>query len=223
MHKNVQFIVRVFGLLCLSMSVVMANETSQANSLPAGQQLDKHADKQVVIENQVRQDSGGSAKQSLEQALHRELFTATAFAKRFLRDPKQTQAGAQAKQLLRELLANKTLPKAMRKAAQNNLAAVLIQQKAYAEAKRVLLKNLQEESWVATTLENLNQLYAFEAQQAYQEVFEKTPLQVPKGRLIEWSPALNSTNSSAQRKVPASISNRPVSDISQKLPLKVGE
>lgn len=112
------------------------------------------------------------------------LTEATAFAKAYLRDPKQTDAAKRAQQIFESLLATQGLPKAIRKTAQNNLAVLLIEQQHYHQAQQLLLQALREEAWVATTLDNLNQLYAYEAQQAYQEVFAKSVLQTPKGQLL---------------------------------------
>ncbi|WP_321276079.1 tetratricopeptide repeat protein [Thiomicrorhabdus indica] len=76
----------------------------------------------------------------------------------------------------------------LRKAAMNNLAVLLVRLKQYDEAREWLLKSLNEEEWVATTLENLNQLYAYEAQQAYKEVFEKSVVQTPRGEFLRIPP-----------------------------------
>ena len=71
----------------------------------------------------------------------------------------------------------------LKRALENNIAVILIKQKKYDEAKKRLDSALQADAQVSTTLANLNQIYAYDAQQAYQRVFKETPVSSPKG---EW-------------------------------------
>lgn len=68
----------------------------------------------------------------------------------------------------------------LKRAIENNIAVILIKQKRYDDAKKRLDLALQADSQVATTLENLNQIYAYDAQQAYQRIFKDTPVNQPK-------------------------------------------
>lgn len=70
------------------------------------------------------------------------------------------------------------------RALQNNLAVLLIKQKEYKQAEKLLDSALKADFQVATTLSNLNQLYAYEAQKAYQKVFSQTPVTSPSGELL---------------------------------------
>ncbi|NPA72558.1 MAG: tetratricopeptide repeat protein, partial [Gammaproteobacteria bacterium] len=70
------------------------------------------------------------------------------------------------------------------RALQNNLAVILIKQKKYDEAEQKLDAALQANQQVSTTLDNLNQLYTFQAQQTYQKIFKKTTLVRPKGEFL---------------------------------------
>ncbi|BBP45209.1 hypothetical protein THMIRHAS_05820 [Thiosulfatimonas sediminis] len=71
----------------------------------------------------------------------------------------------------------------LKRAIENNLAVVLMRKKQYDEAQKRLDAALQADKQVARTLDNLNQIYAYQAQQAYKKVFEKTTVKQPQG---EW-------------------------------------
>ena len=71
----------------------------------------------------------------------------------------------------------------LKRALENNIAVVFIKQKRYEEAKKRLDSALRSDAQVATTLENLNQIYAYDAQKAYQRIFKETPVNSPKA---EW-------------------------------------
>ena len=71
----------------------------------------------------------------------------------------------------------------LKRALENNIAVVFIKQKRYEEAKKRLDSALRSDAQVATTLENLNQIYAYDAQRAYQRIFKETPVNSPKA---EW-------------------------------------
>jgi len=60
------------------------------------------------------------------------------------------------------------------RALQNNLAVLLMKQQAYKQAEKRLDSALKADLQIATTLSNLNQLYAYEAQQSYQKIFSQT-------------------------------------------------
>ena len=68
----------------------------------------------------------------------------------------------------------------LKRALENNIAVIFIKQKRYEEAKKRLDLALQSDAQVATTLENLNQIYAYDAQKAYQRIFKDTPVNSPK-------------------------------------------
>jgi len=70
------------------------------------------------------------------------------------------------------------------RALQNNLAVLLIKQKAYKQAEKLLDSALKADIQVATTLSNLNQLYAYEAQKAYQKIFSQTAVTSPLGEFL---------------------------------------
>lgn len=72
----------------------------------------------------------------------------------------------------------------LKRAIENNIAVILIKQKRYEEAKKRLDSALQADVQVATTLENLNQIYAYDAQKAYQRVFKETPVSMPKAQWL---------------------------------------
>ncbi|MEA1990554.1 MAG: hypothetical protein U9N57_15280 [Pseudomonadota bacterium] len=82
-----------------------------------------------------------------------------------------------------ELNQSRDLIPELKRALQNNIAVVFIKQKRYEEAKKRLDLALQSDAQVATTLENLNQIYAYDAQKAYQRIFKGTPVNSPK---TEW-------------------------------------
>lgn len=63
----------------------------------------------------------------------------------------------------------------------NNVAVLLMQHKRYAEAQKVLEQTLHADRQVSKALDNLNQLYSYQAQQAYQKVFRRLEVNAPKG------------------------------------------
>lgn len=69
----------------------------------------------------------------------------------------------------------------LNRALQNNLAVILIKQKNYQAAERLLDLALQADHQVGTTLDNLNQLYAYQAQKTYQKIFSETSIVEPRG------------------------------------------
>lgn len=71
---------------------------------------------------------------------------------------------------------------------QNNIAVLLMQQKKYAESQTYLLDALNADLQTATLLDNLNQLYAYQAQQAYKEVFVKAKVHLPRGEMLSLTP-----------------------------------
>lgn len=89
-----------------------------------------------------------------------------------------------AEQIWQTLAEHPNLPASLRWAVVNNLSVIDIRQKRYEQAKQRLEKSLGSDAKIATTLENLNQLYAYEAQLAYKEVFAKTVLEEPRGQWL---------------------------------------
>lgn len=84
---------------------------------------------------------------------------------------------------------------ALQRAVDNNLAVVLMKQKQFTQAKKRLDLALKADPQVATTLDNLNQLYAYEAQQTYHKIFNQPPAKKPKGQWLDFN--LEDTNSFA--------------------------
>jgi len=72
----------------------------------------------------------------------------------------------------------------LKRALQNNIAVVLMKQGRYEEAKNRLDQALKADSQVATTIENLNKLYAYDAQKAYKKIFKDTKVTAPRGELL---------------------------------------
>lgn len=171
--------------LMLGLWVVLAFQSSA--SLAQAAQTSQSSPTQYAMESgslvTCAQQDVRNSKQELEDL--KALGKGVAFAKVFLRDAKQMDAARRAEQIFEGLLAQEALLKSVRKAAQNNLAVLLMEKKEYQKAQALLLESLRQEAWVAATLDNLNQLYAYEAQKTYKEVFEKTVLQTPKGQLLE--------------------------------------
>lgn len=66
---------------------------------------------------------------------------------------------------------------------QNNLAVLEIKKGQFALAKKRLESALQSQSRVGVALDNLNQIYAYEAQKAYKSVFKTSEITQPKGKL----------------------------------------
>ena len=72
----------------------------------------------------------------------------------------------------------------LNRALQNNLAVILIKKKEYQQAEVILNSALKIDLQVATTLQNLNQIYAYQAQKAYKKVFSKTEVIWPQGNFL---------------------------------------
>ena len=90
-----------------------------------------------------------------------------------------------AEKIWQSVLQMPDLPMEWQRVAANNLAVCLIRQKRYSEAQRLLTDTLNAEPSIAMLLKNLNELYAYEAQQAYREVFKKSYVQEPQGLLLQ--------------------------------------
>jgi tetratricopeptide (TPR) repeat protein len=63
----------------------------------------------------------------------------------------------------------------------NNLAVLLMQKKRFDEAQQILEKTLHADRQVSKALDNLNKIYSYQAQQAYNNVFRRIEPQVPSG------------------------------------------
>lgn len=63
----------------------------------------------------------------------------------------------------------------------NNLAVLLMQKRRFDEAQQVLEKTLHADRQVSKALDNLNKIYSYQAQQAYNNVFRRIEPQVPNG------------------------------------------
>lgn len=66
----------------------------------------------------------------------------------------------------------------------NNLAVAYIRQQRYQQAQDVLETVLNKDPKFATLRQNLQQIYAYRAQAAYQDVFANTGITLPKGEWI---------------------------------------
>lgn len=66
----------------------------------------------------------------------------------------------------------------------NNVAVLLMQQGEYQQAQTVLEQSLHANKQVSKALGNLNQLYAFQAQKAYKQVFSRLDVAAPKGQWL---------------------------------------
>lgn len=69
-------------------------------------------------------------------------------------------------------------------AISNNLAATLMKQKKYAEAQNYLESALNADPKIAVVMDNLNDIYAYQAQLAYQSVFKPSEINYPKGKWV---------------------------------------
>lgn len=94
-----------------------------------------------------------------------------------LADKKESQA----LQLLREMA--KDYPNDTQ--VKNNLAVLLTRQKNYEQAQQIFEELLINNPEFGVVFGNLNELYAFQAQKAYKQVFADTPLVLPKGQFLE--------------------------------------
>lgn len=148
---------------------VHADELSEPNkTLPAGE----------VIHSQLAEN--------MPEAKINALVKAQKLIKEFKRSPADKNLAQDAIVHLKQFLElSKPEEGLLRKKAMNNLAVLLMRLKKYDEAYKWLSKSLNEETWVALTLANLNQLYAYQAQQAYKEVFEKSVVQTPQGQFMD--------------------------------------
>ncbi|WP_029935882.1 L,D-transpeptidase Cds6 family protein [Thiomicrospira pelophila] len=66
----------------------------------------------------------------------------------------------------------------------NNVAVLLMQQGEYQQAQTILEQSLHANKQVSKALGNLNQLYAFQAQKAYKQVFSRLDVVAPKGQWL---------------------------------------
>lgn len=63
----------------------------------------------------------------------------------------------------------------------NNLAVLLMQRKNFEEAQAILEQALHADRQVSKALDNLNKIYSFQAQQAYNNVFRRVKPEAPQG------------------------------------------
>lgn len=66
----------------------------------------------------------------------------------------------------------------------NNLAVLLMQEGEYQQAQTVLEQSLHANNQVSKALGNLNQLYSYQAQQAYKQVFSRLEVTKPQGQWL---------------------------------------
>lgn len=66
----------------------------------------------------------------------------------------------------------------------NNLAVLLMQEGEYQQAQTILEQSLHANNQVSKALGNLNQLYSYQAQQAYKQVFSRLDVTKPKGQWL---------------------------------------
>jgi len=72
----------------------------------------------------------------------------------------------------------------LKRAIENNIAVIYMKQKQYDKAKKRLDSALHADSQVAVTLDNLNQIYAYDAQKAYQKIFKETSVKQPEAKWL---------------------------------------
>ncbi|GAB6069511.1 hypothetical protein JCM30760_06080 [Thiomicrorhabdus hydrogeniphila] len=72
----------------------------------------------------------------------------------------------------------------LKRAIENNIAVIYMKQKKYEEAKKRLDTALQADAQVAVTLNNLNEIYAYDAQKAYQKIFKETAVKQPSAKWL---------------------------------------
>ncbi len=84
----------------------------------------------------------------------------------------------------RKLYQSDALIPELKRALQNNIGVVLMKLGRFEEAKQHLDQALKEDAQVATTIENLNKLYAYDAQKAYKKIFKDTNVVSPDGQLL---------------------------------------
>lgn len=99
-------------------------------------------------------------------------------------DLAQTGSFDKALDIWNTLNASGELVPELTRAIENNIAVILIKQKRYDEAKKHLDSALQADAQMATTLGNLNQIYAYDAQKAYQRIFKETPVVLPDAKWL---------------------------------------
>jgi len=99
---------------------------------------------------------------------------------------KAAQSGQleQANKIWSALNEEKIIVPELTRALQNNLAVLLIKQENYLQAETLLNSALKSDPQIATTLDNLNQLYTYQAQKTYQKVFRKTAVKLPKAEFL---------------------------------------
>lgn len=83
-------------------------------------------------------------------------------------------------------------------AISNNLAATLMKQKKYAEAQDYLESALNADPKIAVVMDNLNDIYAYQAQLAYQSVFKPSEINYPKGKWVALANEVVKTPEKAQ-------------------------
>lgn len=66
----------------------------------------------------------------------------------------------------------------------NNLAVLLMQRGDFQQAQTILEQGLHANNQVSKALSNLNQLYAYQAQKAYKQVFNRLDVASPKGQWL---------------------------------------
>lgn len=69
-------------------------------------------------------------------------------------------------------------------AVSNNIAVALMKQKRFDQAQQQLESILHKDPKLGVLWANLNEIYAYQAQQAYQSVFKQENLNLPKGQWI---------------------------------------
>lgn len=72
----------------------------------------------------------------------------------------------------------------LKRAIENNVAVIYMKKEQYEQAKKRLDSALQSDPQIAVTLDNLNQIYAYDAQKAYQKIFKDTAVNQPKTKWL---------------------------------------
>ena len=96
----------------------------------------------------------------------------------------QNKQWEQAYDIWMQLQQQQDLPPELKRALNNNIGSVLLQQGKVEEAAQYLERALRADEQLATTLDNLQRIYAYKAQSAYKKVFDKTDVVKPQAEVL---------------------------------------
>ncbi len=84
----------------------------------------------------------------------------------------------------KNLAADSVMIPELKRAVENNIAVILMDQGRYEEAKQHFNAAIKANAQLATTIDNLNKIYAYDARQAYSKVFKDTEVTAPRGEML---------------------------------------